>query len=230
MAYLVPCIPCVHGLHGVHGLPCGHGIPCPMNSLWSWLTWSSWFTLWSWLTLSHEFLVFMAHMEFTTYLVVMAYLVPWIPWNPCDHGLLGVHDVPCGHGLPCAHGLPCLMNSLYSWLTWSYCLNLGLWITLPHKFLVFKPYRVLMAYLVLMSHLVARGLPCPKVASYPWCCRNHLDPTWGKHRATVSKDINCFICQFHLCRVLRSLAGLYDNPIPTRFLVPIDFSKIPAQV
>jgi hypothetical protein len=28
---------------------------------------------------------------------------------------------------------------------------------------------------------------------------------------------------------LRSLAGRYDNPIPTRFLAPIDCSKIPAQ-
>ncbi len=27
---------------------------------------------------------------------------------------------------------------------------------------------------------------------------------------------------------LCSLAGRYDNPIPTRFLVPIDCSKIPA--
>jgi hypothetical protein len=27
---------------------------------------------------------------------------------------------------------------------------------------------------------------------------------------------------------LRSLAGLYNNPIPTRFLAPIDCSKIPA--
>ncbi len=27
-----------------------------------------------------------------------------------------------------------------------------------------------------------------------------------------------------------SLAGLYDNPIPTRFLTPIDCSKIPAQL
>jgi hypothetical protein len=27
---------------------------------------------------------------------------------------------------------------------------------------------------------------------------------------------------------LCSLAGRYDDPIPTRFLVPIDFSKIPA--
>jgi hypothetical protein len=27
----------------------------------------------------------------------------------------------------------------------------------------------------------------------------------------------------------RSLAGLYDNPIPTRFLAPIDCLKIPAQ-
>ncbi len=26
-----------------------------------------------------------------------------------------------------------------------------------------------------------------------------------------------------------SLVGRYDNPIPTRFLVPIDFLKIPAQ-
>jgi hypothetical protein len=29
---------------------------------------------------------------------------------------------------------------------------------------------------------------------------------------------------------LCSLAGRYDNPIPTRFLVPIDCSKIPAQL
>ncbi len=28
---------------------------------------------------------------------------------------------------------------------------------------------------------------------------------------------------------LCSLAGRYDNPIPTRFLAPIDFLKIPAQ-
>jgi hypothetical protein len=28
---------------------------------------------------------------------------------------------------------------------------------------------------------------------------------------------------------LCSLAGRYDNPIPTRFLAPIDCSKIPAQ-
>jgi hypothetical protein len=28
---------------------------------------------------------------------------------------------------------------------------------------------------------------------------------------------------------LCSLAGLYDNPIPTRFLAPIDYLKIPAQ-
>ncbi len=28
---------------------------------------------------------------------------------------------------------------------------------------------------------------------------------------------------------LRSLAGRYDNPIPTRFLSPIDCLKIPAQ-
>jgi hypothetical protein len=28
---------------------------------------------------------------------------------------------------------------------------------------------------------------------------------------------------------LCSLVGRYDNPIPPRFLVPIDFSKIPAQ-
>jgi hypothetical protein len=28
---------------------------------------------------------------------------------------------------------------------------------------------------------------------------------------------------------LCSLAGRYDNRIPTRFLAPIDFSKIPAQ-
>jgi hypothetical protein len=28
---------------------------------------------------------------------------------------------------------------------------------------------------------------------------------------------------------LWSLAGRYDNPIPTRFLAPIDFLKIPAQ-
>ncbi len=28
---------------------------------------------------------------------------------------------------------------------------------------------------------------------------------------------------------LCSLAGRYDYPIPTRFLVPIDFLKIPAQ-
>jgi hypothetical protein len=27
---------------------------------------------------------------------------------------------------------------------------------------------------------------------------------------------------------LCSLAGLYDNPIPPRFLAPIDFLKIPA--
>ncbi len=27
---------------------------------------------------------------------------------------------------------------------------------------------------------------------------------------------------------LRSLAVRYDNPIPSRFLAPIDFSKIPA--
>jgi hypothetical protein len=27
-----------------------------------------------------------------------------------------------------------------------------------------------------------------------------------------------------------SLAGRYDNPIPTRFLAPIDCSKIPAQL
>ncbi len=27
---------------------------------------------------------------------------------------------------------------------------------------------------------------------------------------------------------LSSLAGRYDNPIPTRFLAPIDCSKIPA--
>jgi hypothetical protein len=29
---------------------------------------------------------------------------------------------------------------------------------------------------------------------------------------------------------LRSLAGRYDYPIPPRFLAPIDFLKIPAQV
>jgi hypothetical protein len=28
---------------------------------------------------------------------------------------------------------------------------------------------------------------------------------------------------------LCSLAGRYDNPIPTRFLAPIDYSKFPAQ-
>ncbi len=28
---------------------------------------------------------------------------------------------------------------------------------------------------------------------------------------------------------LCSLAGQYDNPIPTRFLAPIDYLKIPAQ-
>jgi hypothetical protein len=28
---------------------------------------------------------------------------------------------------------------------------------------------------------------------------------------------------------LCSLAGRYDNPIPPRFLAPIDFLKIPAQ-
>jgi hypothetical protein len=27
---------------------------------------------------------------------------------------------------------------------------------------------------------------------------------------------------------LCSLAGRYENPIPTRFLAPLDFSKIPA--
>ncbi len=29
---------------------------------------------------------------------------------------------------------------------------------------------------------------------------------------------------------LCSLAGRYDNPIPSRFLAPVDFLKIPAQV
>ncbi len=29
---------------------------------------------------------------------------------------------------------------------------------------------------------------------------------------------------------LCSLVGRYDNPIPTRFLAPIDRSKIPAQI
>jgi hypothetical protein len=29
---------------------------------------------------------------------------------------------------------------------------------------------------------------------------------------------------------LCSLAGRHDNPIPTRFLVPIDFLQMPAQV
>ncbi len=30
------------------------------------------------------------------------------------------------------------------------------------------------------------------------------------------------------CLTISSLAGRYDNPIPPRFLAPIDFLKIPA--
>jgi hypothetical protein len=31
------------------------------------------------------------------------------------------------------------------------------------------------------------------------------------------------------CLKIRAQAGGYDNPIPTRFLSPIDFLEIPAQ-
>ncbi len=53
---------------------------------------------------------------------------------------------------------------------------------------------------------------------------------WGKPCSRAGNGI---------CKLLRSpgidsaslcsLAGVFDNPIPTRFLVPIDWSKIPAQ-
>ncbi len=50
------------------------------------------------------------------------------------------------------------------------------------------------------------------------------------------KDLNLYFLQLYL-DVLQglkyhgnSMAGWYDNPIPTRFLAPIDCSKIPAQL
>jgi hypothetical protein len=42
-----------------------------------------------------------------------------------------------------------------------------------------------------------------------------------RNRVVVSDRQPTYIC---------SLAGLYENAIPTRFLAPIDFSQIPAQV
>ncbi len=65
--------------------------------------WSYCLNLGLWITLPQEFLVFIAYLVLMAYLVVMAYLVPRIP---CDHGLHGVHD------LPCVHGIPFPMNSL----------------------------------------------------------------------------------------------------------------------
>ncbi len=160
------------------------------------------------LTLPHELLVFLAIKVLMAYQVFSCITFPKAPWV---HGLHGAHDLPVltsylvlwipyvhgfdeAHDLPLAHGLPCPMNSLCSRPICNGLLtNL---VALSHEFLVFMAYTH-GAHGLPCGH----GLPCPRVASYPWCCRNHLDPTWGKHRATVSKDIKFFFRQFHLCGV-----------------------------
>jgi len=65
------------------------------------------------------------HLEFKAYIELMSYLVlmPYL-----------VPRIPCVQGLHRA------------------CLTLGLWITSPHKFLVFKTFRELLTNCVPLSH------------------------------------------------------------------------------
>ncbi len=81
-------------------------------------------------------------MELMTYFVLMAYLVVGIPFVQAYMELMSylvlmpyfVPRIPCVQGLHRA------------------CLTSGLWITSPHKFLVFKTFRELLTNLVPFSH------------------------------------------------------------------------------
>ncbi len=75
--------------------------------------------------------------------------------------------------------------------------------------------------------LSSLSLPCPLLHSTPTLCSQVFILAWDaiyflnfkESRIRVQGTFSASLC---------SLAGRYDNPIPTRFLARIDCSKIPA--